>query len=88
MVELGDIEYDENKKFGIEISKVADIVFLIGKKRTDPIREGLLEMNYPENNIYSVDSLAEATEIFGKMLQPGDVILFENDLPDNYSEED
>lgn len=88
MVELGDIEYDENKKFGIEISKVADIVFLIGKKRTAPIREGLLEMNYPENNIYSVDSLAEATEIFGKMLQPGDVILFENDLPDNYSEED
>lgn len=88
MIELGDIEFEENKKFGQEIAKVADVVFLIGKKRTKPIREGLLELNFPEEKIYSVDSLDEATKIFGSMLLPGDVILFENDLPDNYSEED
>lgn len=88
MIELGDIEFEENKKFGKEISKVADVVFLIGKKRTKPIYEGLMESNYPKSQVYAVDSLAEATEIFGKMLVPGDVILFENDLPDNYSEED
>ena len=34
------------------------------------------------------DSLNEATGIFSTMLVPGDVILFENDLPDNYSEEE
>lgn len=88
MIELGDLEYIENKKFGQEISKVADLVFLIGKKRTKAIRDGLVEEKYKEENIFSCDSLNEATEIFSTMLVPGDVILFENDLPDNYSEEE
>ncbi|WP_054252176.1 UDP-N-acetylmuramoyl-tripeptide--D-alanyl-D-alanine ligase [Neofamilia massiliensis] len=88
MIELGELEYIENKKFGQEISKVADLVFLIGKKRTTAIREGLIEENFTDDNIFSCDSLNEATEIFSTMLNPGDVILFENDLPDNYSEEE
>ncbi len=88
MIELGELEYIENKKFGQEISKAADLVFLIGKKRTKAIRDGLVEKNYNEDNIFSCDSLKEATEIFSTMLVPGDVILFENDLPDNYSEEE
>lgn len=86
MIELGDIEYDENKKFGKEISKVCDFVFLVGKNRTKPIYEGLIEEGYSEDRIYSVDSLNEAIDIYGKLLTPGDVILFENDLPDSYSE--
>lgn len=88
MIELGELEFIENKKFGKEIGKVADYAFLVGKKRTKPIKEGLLEVQFPEEKIFSVDSLEEATGIFGKMIRPGDVILFENDLPDNYSEED
>lgn len=88
MIELGELEYIENKKFGKEMGKVVDYAFLVGKKRTKPILEGLAEVGFPEDKIFSVDSLDEATEIFGKMIRPGDVILFENDLPDNYSEEE
>lgn len=88
MVELGELTYSENKKFGRLMGDVADFVFLIGKKRTKPIYEGLKESGINMNQVFPVDSLAEATEIFGKLLLPGDVILFENDLPDNYNEED
>ena len=31
-------------------------------------------------------SLNESTELLHTMMQPGDVVLYENDLPDNYSE--
>ncbi len=88
MVELGEIEYEENKKFGTLMGEVADFVFLVGKKRTLPIFEGLKNTKISLDNVYPVDSLAEATQIFGELLKPGDVILFENDLPDNYNEED
>lgn len=88
MIELGELEFEENKKFGKLMGEVADFVFLVGKKRTLPIFEGLKETNISMDNVYPVDSLDEATQIFGKLLQSGDVILFENDLPDNYNEED
>ena len=32
-------------------------------------------------------SLEEATAVLGKIGRPGDVVLFENDLPDNYNED-
>ena len=37
--------------------------------------------------VFVVKSLAEASAQMGRMLKPGDVVLFENDLPDNYNEE-
>ena len=87
MVELGDMEEDENRKIGEVISDVVDFVILVGKKRTVPIYEGLKNKDFNEDNIYRVSSLAEATEVLAKISMPGDVVLFENDLPDNYNEE-
>ena len=52
-----------------------------------PIYQGLKNKNFNEDNIYRVSSLAEATEVLAKISLPGDVVLFENDLPDNYNEE-
>lgn len=86
MVELGDMEEEENHKIGREISKVCDFVILVGIKRTEPIYRGLLESNFKEENIYRVSSLDEATKVLGNISRKGDVVLFENDLPDNYNE--
>ena len=38
MTELGDIQYDENKKFGVSISKVCDEVILVGKSKLNQSR--------------------------------------------------
>ena len=85
MVELGDEEYEANKNFGRQIADVCDYVILVGKERTKPIFEGLVEKKFQQDKIFVVDSLNEATSVFGPLMQYGDVILFENDLPDNYS---
>ncbi len=86
MIELGEKEEEANREFGTNIGKVCDYVILVGKKRTIPIYEGLRDGGYSENNIFIVEDLDEATEVIKTIARPKDVILFENDLPDNYDE--
>ncbi|HLS52580.1 MAG TPA: UDP-N-acetylmuramoyl-tripeptide--D-alanyl-D-alanine ligase, partial [Tissierellaceae bacterium] len=86
MVELGEMEEEANREFGNNIGKVCDYAILVGEKRTKPIYEGLMEVNYNPENIFVVNNLEEASQHIGRLAKPKDVILFENDLPDNYSE--
>jgi UDP-N-acetylmuramoyl-tripeptide--D-alanyl-D-alanine ligase len=85
-VELGNREEEENRQLGLQAAKVCDIVFLVGAKRTRPIFEGLKEAGFSETNIFVEKSLSDVTERFKKILKTGDVVLFENDLPDTYNE--
>lgn len=86
MVELGTEEYKLNKEFGRQMADAVDVAILVGVKRSKPIEEGLREKKFDENNIYVVNSLAEATKRLTKLANPNNVVLFENDLPDNYNE--
>lgn len=86
MVELGAEEYKLNKEFGRQMADAVDVAILVGVKRSKPIEEGLREKKFDENNIYVVNSLAEATNRLTKLANPNNVVLFENDLPDNYNE--
>jgi UDP-N-acetylmuramoyl-tripeptide--D-alanyl-D-alanine ligase len=86
MVELGDEEYEQNKRLGQAAAEVCDTVILVGRERTKPIAEGLKNARFAEENLLVVASLAEASGRLKQLVKPGDVVLFENDLPDNYSE--
>jgi len=85
-VELGEKQDEYHFELGQQIAHSADIAILVGKKRTAAIAQGLQKEEFPQQNIYSVSSLAEATGIIGKLSVVGDVVLFENDLPDNFNE--
>ena len=84
MVELGSSEYEENKKLGRKISECCDIAILVGAKRAKPMLDGLNECSFNKENIIVVSNLDEATSKLSGIVRPGDVVLFENDLPDNY----
>ncbi|MBU1262741.1 UDP-N-acetylmuramoyl-tripeptide--D-alanyl-D-alanine ligase [bacterium] len=84
MIELGEKEYEENRLFGEEAAKTCDVVILVGKKRTKAIADGLLSAGFSKDNLFVVKSLDEARDKLSQIR--GDVILFENDLPDNYDE--
>ena len=86
MVEQGEQEDAINRQFGSQMAYACDIAILIGRKHTAPIVEGLLNGGMAQEAIYVVNSLEEATVILGQIGRPGDTVLFENDLPDNYSE--
>ncbi len=86
MVELGDQEEEMNREFGQAAADCCDIAILVGKKRSTAIAKGLKEKGFPEENLLVAGSLDEATEMMRQRVRPGDTVLFENDLPDNYSE--
>lgn len=87
MIELGELEFEENKNFGKTIGEAKlDLVILVGKERSKPILEGIREIQPETAHVTVVDSLHQANEIARKYIQPGDVILYENDLPDVYNE--
>lgn len=85
IVEMGDSEYETNKDFGIRIAKVCDRVVILNQVNKVAILDGLKEKGFNEENIFYADNLEEAKKLFVKIAGEGDVILFENDLPDNYT---
>ena len=86
MVELGGEEAAFNRSFGEQMAQSVDVAILVGKKHTQPIVDGLLAKGFPQDRIHVVSSLDESTKVLHAMMRAGDVVLYENDLPDNYSE--
>ena len=76
-----------NQIFGEQIASVVDKVILIGEKRTKPIYDGLISKGYKKENIYISNDVREAYTILNKLKDKKDLYaLFENDLPDAYTE--
>ena len=87
MVELGEKEYEENRRLGEEAAEVCDLVILVGPIQTKPILDGLKAAGYPSQQIIVTRNLEEVKQHLATQVQAGDVVLFENDLPDTYNEE-
>jgi UDP-N-acetylmuramoyl-tripeptide--D-alanyl-D-alanine ligase len=83
MVELGEREEALNEAFG-EQAVIADHVFLVGARQTEPIARGLASAGYDQAKVTIVEDVKDA--IARAYALPGEskVILLENDLPDNY----
>lgn len=86
MIELKDKEYQLNYEFGIDISKVADVVILVGKKQTKAIFDALKEVKFKEKNIYIIDDVKLSFAIIRKLNDKNVYVLLENDLPDIFNE--
>ena len=86
MVELGDLEDELNREFGLAMAGCCDEAVLVGRKRSEALSYGLKEGGFSPEKIHVTGSLDEAAELLKNLVSPGDTVLFENDLPDNYSE--
>lgn len=86
MIELGERQAEENRVLGEHIAGHADVALLVGRKQTAPIREGLRGKGFPEENLHVFDALRDAQAFLKTFLRKGDVVLYENDLPDQYDE--
>ena len=85
MVELGDKEREYNYKFGTYAADCCDYILLVGRKHTEPIREGVLSKGFAEEKCLVYDKLEDALAYAYSIKDQGHkYILLENDLPDNY----
>lgn len=85
MVELGEDEAEYNRKFGTYAADCCDRIFLVGRKHTEPIKEGILSKGFPEKHLEVFDNVQDAiARAYAVRTDMHKYILLENDLPDNY----
>jgi len=83
LVEQGEDEFARNREFGSAMAKAADVVILVAGN-AEAMKQGLMDEGYAPQRIYETATLAEASQILATITRQGDVVLFENDLPDQY----
>lgn len=84
LVELGTMERVANYDLGKRMAGVADLVIIVNKTHYLSIKQGLLDAGYDEKNILQADTMEATKQLLEQNVKPNDVILWENDLPDNY----
>ncbi|MBP5466538.1 MAG: hypothetical protein J6Y43_03135 [Clostridia bacterium] len=85
LVELGKIENITNFEFGKTLAKHADIVIVVGKHNAEMIINGLVESGFSKDKVIFTKNLKRGNDELNAIMQKGDIVLFENDLPDNYN---
>ena len=85
MVELGDEQAAANEAFGRRAAEVADVLFIVARLNRAALSKGALSAG-TSCEVIEVDSLSQATARFPEFVRSGDIVLFENDLPDQYED--
>jgi len=83
-VELGEKQYEADKNLGKDAARYATDLIIVNKLNRDAISAGALEAGMPEDRVICVDSLSEAVQRLQQIARPGDIVLYENDLPDMF----
>ena len=84
-VEMGVKQYENNRLFGGDIARAKiDGVYVVNEVNRAAITEGLDEGGYPSAQVECVASFVEAMAALQPKLKAGDVVLYENDLPDSF----
>ena len=84
MIELGTEQFNLNRKFGAYLGNKVDIAIIVGEYNREALTEGIGSSTLPDENLHIVDSFSEAQKVLNGLIQPGDTVLYENDLPDSF----
>lgn len=84
LVEAGKKTEEIHYNIGKQLAVVADSVVLIRNSVTPFIEKGLIENGFDKKKIVWFGSTEQAHSSLGTIVKSGDVVLFQNDWPDNY----
>ncbi len=84
LVELGEKSEEIHFQIGKMLADAVDLVLLIKNPWTLKIQEGLLSEGFEIPKITMFETSTEAHEKVGMFANRGDLIVFQNDLTDNY----
>jgi UDP-N-acetylmuramoyl-tripeptide--D-alanyl-D-alanine ligase len=81
MVEMGPIQFDENRSLAVTASELVDHLVIVGRTNRRALLDG---SGSGKASVTVVASRQEAVDWVRQNLGPGDSVLYENDLPDHY----
>jgi UDP-N-acetylmuramoyl-tripeptide--D-alanyl-D-alanine ligase len=90
IIELGDLQFEANRRFGLSAAAVADALIVVAEVNREAILAGARDAAVGSSraaDVVAVPTLAEAQKRLADFLRPGDAVLFENDLPDHHEVE-
>jgi UDP-N-acetylmuramoyl-tripeptide--D-alanyl-D-alanine ligase len=85
MIELGDATVDAHITVAQLAAETCDVIILVGLSWPEEFAQTLRDSGFPHDALHLTASLTEASALLATMIGPGDVVLFENDLPDNFA---
>lgn len=83
-VEMGARQAAANQELGRTIAGSCDYAIIVNAVNREAIKSGLEEGGLPTEKYFLADSLNHAHAQLAQILRAGDVVLYENDLPDNF----
>lgn len=83
-VEMGSDESMANFSLGASIADVADYIVIMNEINKNYLFSGAISHNFDKKRIFFCSSREKQKEIINLISTKGCVILFENDLPDNF----
>jgi UDP-N-acetylmuramoyl-tripeptide--D-alanyl-D-alanine ligase len=84
MVELGAKQAQYNREFGLKMATSCDFAIVVGAVNREAIVAGLADGGFDTEHIYTARDFADASRYLAGIVRSGDVVLYENDLPDTF----
>lgn len=81
MIELGPMQFSENARLATIASKICDHIIIVGQTNKEALLSGLKNTSA---KIHTIKNLSETDQLLPSIYQGTSVVLFENDLGDQY----
>ncbi len=82
MIELGEQQFEQNKRVAMLAAGVIDLAIIVGTVNREALLAGLSEGGFAVEKIITVDTRDDAFRVLGDTQAGGDLVLIENDLGD------
>jgi UDP-N-acetylmuramoyl-tripeptide--D-alanyl-D-alanine ligase len=86
LIEMGREKAAYHARIGKAAAQNADVAVLVGPKQTEDIKEAMLAASFAAECLHVARNPEEAQSVLARIGQPGDVILYSTDLPDQFDE--
>ena len=84
LVEMGSKTEEVHMELGQRLAEVADIVVLVNTPVAPYVKKGLEERNFVMDNLHVFETPESTYSSLQSLLKKGDVVILQNDWPDNY----
>lgn len=81
-VEMGSKQFELNYELGSQMAESCDFAIIVNEYNREALVKGLTDKGFPQENLYEAPTFNDATLKLQLIIKAGDVVLYENDLPD------
>lgn len=83
-IELGGRQAELNRQLGRDMAGTCDYAIVVNATNRAAIVQGLTDGRFPADKIFLAENFNDASAHLSRIVRAGDLVLYENDLPDSF----